>query len=263
MAQRNLMLKFGLIAIPCKTETAIEAEIAMSNLCVGQPGHEPHEATPVKAPTTCEACGPITDRTALVKGVKAGQTYTLINQEDVAAKKVEFAAEYKGVLDLIPHPADEFMAATAQGDTLHYVTPADAGGADHYQLIVKLVQDHPELVFAGLHTPVSKTGLYMLRVRDGVLVLESRTRGQAVKATPSVGGAVNDALYQMLEALLDQFVQPYDAEKYEDRYKAAMEKMLAESSDVVTAAGKEATPVATVTDEDLMTKLRALKGQAA
>lgn len=259
MASRNLSLQFGLISLAVKSEVAVEKATPMSNLCVGQPGKDEHEATPVKAPRVCESCGPIVDNTALVKGVKQGKAYTLVSQEEVAEAKESYASDHKGVVNLVPHPAQQFLGDTAPGDTLHYLTPADTNGAGHYQLLVKLVESHPELAFASLYTPVSATGLYMVRVREGVLVLEKRVRSQAMKATPSVGGEVNDGLYAMLEAALPTFVADYDAEAYEDKYQSALAEMLAKGEQVaITSTEGDATPVAAVSDADLMSKLKAL-----
>ena len=236
MAGRNLSLQFGLVALAVKSEVAIEKPASMSNMCTGQPGKKGHDATPVTAPKTCVACGPITDYDSLVKGVKQGNAYTIITQDEVAEAKDEYAAEHKGTLNLIPHPAQQFVAETAPGDTMHYLTPADAGSANHYQLLVKLIKSHPELVFASLYTPVSATALYIVLERNGVLVMQKRVRSQALKPTPSVGGEVNEQLFAMLEAVLPEFVTDYDAEAYEDKYEAAIAEMLAKLQALASVA---------------------------
>lgn len=261
MAARNITLQFGLVTIPAKSEKATVSKPDLPNLCVGQPGKDAHEALPVKAPRTCTACGPITDHDALKKGIKSGSSFTLVDREDVAEAKETYSKEYKGVLNLVPHPAAEFLAATAPGKSVNYLTPADGNAAGHYQLLVRLIESHPELAFVGLHTPVSATGLYMLTVRDGVLAMEDRTRSQALKPAPSVGGEVNDALYQMLEGALQAFVAPYDAEAYEDGYAQALAKMAEEGEQVTLDKGEKKSPVI-VTDDALMEKLRALQAVA-
>lgn len=259
MAARKAALQYGLITIPALLDVATISKQDMSNLCVGQPGHEAHDALPVKAPKTCTTCGPITDLTVLKKGVKSGSTFTIVDAEAVTEAREEYAHDHKGILQLVPHPAGEFLASTAQGDSLHYVTPADAAGANHYQLLVKLVSEHPELAFVTLYTPVSATSLYMLQVRDGVLVLQKRVREGQMKPTPSVGGDVNDALYGMLEATLEDFTKPYAPADYEDHFATAIEQMIA-SGEKVAAPGvsNTATPVA-MTDDDLMAQLAKLK----
>lgn len=259
MAARKIAVQYGLINIPARTESATTSRESLTNLCVGQPGHEAHDASPLKRPSKCEVCGPIEDTSALVKGRQDGDTYAIVTQEDVAEAKESYAKDYLKRIELVTHPAEEFLAATGPGDTIAYLTPEDAAGADHYQLLVRLIESHPELVFVGLHTPMSATSLYMVTVRDGVLVMSKRTRQQAMKAAPSVGGTVNEALYAMLEGALDSFVVPYDPAAYEDHYDVALRKMLDEADTVAASTTEATTPVATLSDDDIMAKLAKLK----
>jgi non-homologous end joining protein Ku len=262
MAGLKVTVQLGLLSIACKSESAIEKPEDPKNLCVGQPGKPKHDPSPSMAPPTCGVCGPITDRGALVKGFKQGDgTFALVSQEDIAEAKEAYAREYKGKLSLVPHPAQQFMADTGPGDTLNFLTPADAGSADHYQLIVKLVEENPQLVFASLHTPRSATSQYMLRVKDGVLMMEKRTRTQNLKPAPSVGGTVNEALYAQLVSMLPMFITDYDPAAYEDKYLSALSEMIA-SAEQVSAMGTEPTaaPVMRVSDDELMAKLQALAG---
>lgn len=257
---RNVMFKFNLLCFPAKLEKATESPIEMANLCVGQPDKAPHDALPVKKPTTCTTCGPITDVTALKKGIKCGNTFSLVDREALTEAKATYSTQYKGVLDFVPHPAEEVFAQTAPGESLNYLMPADSSGENHYQLMLKLVREHPELAFVSLHTPVSATNLYVLAVRGEALVVEQRVRGQQLRAAPSVGGAANEQLYQMLDMTIGGFVTPFNADAYEDGYAAAVARM-AEEGEQVTVGDTKAAPTATViSDEDLMTKLQALAG---
>lgn len=262
MAGRKLAIQFGLLNIAARSEVAIEKQASedMINVCVGQPGKEGHDALPLKAPKSCTSCGLITDYAVLKKGVKQGRAYALVEQEDVAEAKNDYAKLYKDVLNLIPHPAQQFLNDTAPGDTLHFLTPEDASGANHYQLLVKLIESHPEYAFASLYTPVSATSLYMVRVREGVLVMEKRVRSQAVKATPSVGGEVSDVWYAALEGMLPTLVTDYDAEAYEDKFQTALAKMMAAAEQVLIAGADETkrTAPSLHTDADLLAKMQAL-----
>lgn len=263
MAGLKLTVTLGLVSIACRSESAIDKPEDPKNLCVGQPGKEAHDPSPSMAPPTCGVCGPITDRGALVKGFKVDDgTYALVSQEDVAEAKETYSKEYKKVLNLVPHPAQQFLAETGPGDTLNYLTPEDASSAGHYQLLVKLVESHPELCFASLHTPRSATSLYMLRVKDGVLMMEKRTRTQNLKAAPSVGGTVNEALFAQLDGLLPMFVADYDPAAYEDKYLSALAEMIdnAEQGHLAGVVAPTAAPVVKISDDELMAKLQALAG---
>lgn len=232
MSARKITVSFGLMSVPMKMEVAVDKPASLSNLCVGQPGHETHPASPIKMPKVCSTCGDVTDPQVLVKGLKAGDTYTLVDPSEVTEAKEKFTAGYKGALALVAHSATEFATATAQGDSLHYLMPADATAEGHYQLLMRLVAEHPEVAFAGLHTPVSATGLYQLRVRDGALMLEKRTREQAVKPAPSIGGQPDETLYQMLSAALPALTTPYSAEAYEDHYGAAVAELVSRGEQI-------------------------------
>lgn len=258
MAGLKITVQLGLVSVACMSSGAIYKPEEAKNLCVGQPGKPEHDPSPSMAPATCGVCGPITDRNVLVKGYKTNAgSFALVSQEDVAEAKETYANEYKKVLNLVPHPAQQFLAETAPADGLNFLTPADAGSADHYQLLVKLVESHPELVFASLHTPRSATSLYMLRVKDGVLMMEKRTRTQNLKATPSVGGTVNEVLYAQLDGMLPMFVVDYDPAAYEDKYVSALADMIA-TAEQVTPTGTTAAPVLKISDDELMVKLQAL-----
>jgi non-homologous end joining protein Ku len=257
----NLTVQLGLVSVACKSEGAIDKPDDPKNLCVGQPGKPEHAPSPSMAPATCGVCGPITDRGVLVKGFPSDNGYALVSQEDVAEAKETYANEYKKKLNLVPHPAQQFLAETAPADGLNFLVPADAGSADHYQLLVKLVESHPELVFASLHTPRSATALFMLRVKDGVLMMEKRTRTQNLKPAPSVGGTLNEALFAQLDGMLPMFVADYDPAAYEDKYVSALADMIATAEQVSTTPGTTtAAPVMKISDDELMVKLQALAG---
>lgn len=256
---RNAVLTFGLLTFPIKLDTATDKAVSLTNLCPGQPGKGAHDLSPVKMPRTCDSCGPITDYTVLKKGLKQGSSYVVLDASDLSTAKESYGSTYKGHLNFVPHPAEQFMKATAPGETLHYITPADAGGANHYQMLVRLVADHPELSFVTLYTPVSATNLYVLSVRDDVLVLEQRVRTQALKPAPSVGGTINEQLFDLLSTQISMFVTEYNPDTYEDGYAAAVQA-LAEGAETVNVGTPATSAPVAMSDDELMVKLRALAG---
>lgn len=258
MPLRNITVSMGLVTFPAKLDVARERAPETRNLCVGQPGKAAHDATLLKQPSTCDSCGEVTDRSVLVKGVKQGNTYAIIKQDDVKEAKADTSALYKGKIDLIGCPASDFLAKTAAGKGLYYVLPTP-GTEDNYQMIRQLVEKHPEVAFNGYYTPVSAAGLYVLSARGGVLCMEERTNEQALKALPTVGGTVGP-MYDLLEAVLDKMVVPYDPDAYEDKYALKLAELAINATDSVTVSTgtKTATPVAAVPDTDLAEKLRQL-----
>lgn len=255
---RNIQITFGLLSFAGKADKATITKESLPNLCPGQPGKEPHDPMPVKQPKVCETCGPIVDYEVLVKGIKQGSGYAIVTQDDVAEAKDGYVTQYLGQLNLVAHPAGDFLAQTAPGESVNYITPADAAGANIYQSLMALIQAHPELAFVSLHTPKSATNLFQVTVRNGVLVMEQRTRSQSLKPAPSVGGELNDKLYGLLEATLDISTEPYVADDYEDKYAAALEAMAQEAT--VVSIGTAEAPAATgvLAEGDLIAKLEKL-----
>src|SRR5262245_30914619 len=127
MAARNITLKYGeLVAIACKKEGAVQAGPEFVNLCVGGVGDSPaHEPSPRKAPYTCDHCGKLPpNNEGIVKGLKLdGGGFSIITNDEVADAKADYANEYKGEISLVAHPAAEFYASTAAGDSVSYLTP--------------------------------------------------------------------------------------------------------------------------------------------
>ena len=264
MALASITFQFGLVSFPAKLDKATETPVEMKNLCVGQPNQPTHDPTPLTAPRTCAECGPIVDNSVIVKGIKQGSSYAITTQEAVAEAKIQNTDAYKGKVNLVAHPSADFEAHTAPGRSLYYLTP-DPAAADHYQLVARLIAAHPELSFVSLYTPRSAAGLYRVVVRDGVLVMEERTRGQALKAAPSIGGTVNEQLYGMLEGVLGTLVSAYDPDAYEDKYAVAINMLAVQAQDIVALgkvpAADAPTPVSS--DADLMAKLAELAKVAA
>jgi non-homologous end joining protein Ku len=232
---RKALLTLGLTTFNVKITSAKDKPVEMKNLCKGQPGEPAHAATPITAPKTCVKCGPITEYDSLVKGVpSADGGYIEQSQDEVAEARADTAEQYKGALNFQPHPTVQVMSETSPGDSLSYLSPADAGGHDAYATILKFVTEHPEVTLMTLHTPLSAVSQYILTVRNGVLALEQRTHGARLRdVEPVTGGVVNPKLYKMLAATVDVLMTDYDADEYEDGFQKHL-RTLAETTATVT-----------------------------
>ena len=261
------MLTFTLLSFPIKLTKATETPVEVKNLCPGSNGKPAHDPKPLVAPRRCPDCGEITDGYAnIVKGIKQGSAYAIVTQQEVAQAKADYHEQFKKQVTLVPHDSVDFEKHTVPNGSTYFVTPTSSVSEDHYQLLVTLIQTHPELSFVTMHTLRSAAYQWRMIVRDGVLVMEQRQRGALVKASPSVGGTVNPGLLAVMEGALPTFVQPYDPNGYEDTFLDAIGTLAAKATHVVAASGGKATtaptPIATVSDDDLMAKLSALSGAA-
>lgn len=265
MAARNLMLKYGdLVAVPCKKEGAVQADVSFVNLCVGGVGDNPaHDPSPRKAPYTCTECGvlPPGDQ-GIVKGKAVdGGGFAILTAEEVAEAKSDYASEYKGEISLVAHPAADFFAATAPSDSVSYLTPASDGVAGQYATMAAFIESHPELAFVGLNTPESVTALFHVTSRKGTLVMEKRVRSQSLKPAPRFDAEPMGKLVMFLDMTLEDSLTPYDADAYEDHYQMAIEQLAEDTAryvaDPTTKVGAVSTPVGK-SDADLLAKLDAL-----
>lgn len=257
MASSNITLALGLVTVTCKSEVATVSKTSLAYLCTGQPGHAEHPASPRRAPYVCETCGPITDDKALKRGVKSGKTYTIVDAEAATEAKESYAGQYKGTLKLVGHKASDFLAKTGQGDSTHYLTPADATQAEGYAILAALIERHPEVAFTGLYTPSTATALFHLTARDGVIVMLKRTREQSLKPMPAAPSEVNETYYAMLDGLLDGFTEDYDPATYEDAYANTLTDLVAQGDTVALDADATA-----VGSGDLLAALTALQAEA-
>jgi non-homologous end joining protein Ku len=264
MATRNLTVRYGdLVAIACKKEGAVQTDVDPVPLCVGGVGDKPeHEPTRRKAPMTCEHCGVLPPgNQGIVKGYPLdGGGFAILTTDEVAEAKATYTSEYKGEISLVAHPAAEFFAATAPGDSVSYLTPATDSVAGQYATMAAFIESHPELAFVGLNTPGSVTALFHVTSRNGTLVMEKRVRSQSLKPAPKFDAEPMAKLVMFLDMTLEDSLTPYDANAYEDHYKMAIEQLAEDTARFVADPGKVgavSTPVGN-SDADLLAKLDAL-----
>jgi non-homologous end joining protein Ku len=254
----------GIVVIPVRRIVAKDKAPSNSNLCVGgQSGHGEHEPLRVTEPKTCPTCGEITDTAALKKAIpQPDGTFTVATQDEVKAAQAATSARYKKKLDLVPHKADEFFGATEQGEGLSYLYP-EAGNEARFLLILRLIEQHPDLAFACIYTPTSRQALWVVRPKGTCLVLEERVLTENLRPAPEVVGTVNEALLGQLDMLLAAWVQPFDPEAYEGDYLDALQAIEGET---VVLDEKRATPSTSVdvqNDDDLTAALAKLAKTAA
>jgi hypothetical protein len=265
MAARNITLQFAeIVSIALKKEGAIDKDSGFLNLCVGGHGDLPeHAPTPRKAPYTCPTCGPLPPGDqGIVKGKAVDGGYAILTPEEIADAKSDYGDGYKGAINLVAHPAAEFLAATAPGDSVSYLTPASDAVINQYATIVAFIESHPELVFVGLNNPQSVTALFQVTARNGVLVMEKRVRSERLKPVPKFDGQPMAKLLAFLDMVLEDeaVLKPYKALDYADQYAATIAELASEASRLVEIEENvPSTFVRGTSDADLLDKLNALR----
>lgn len=261
MAMSKIMLGMSLITFPAKLDTAVQTQEPFKSLCVGQQGKPAHDALAITMPKTCAKCGPIADYQSLKKGLKSGDGFVVFEATEIAQAQQDTAIP-KGEVSLVPVGADKFFGETAQGEKL-YVVHVDAMAANQYALIVQAVEKHPDLAFIAQYMPRTRAGLYVARVRDGVLMLEERVRHENLKALPAPVGTPDPQFVTVLDSLIPTMVTEFDPVAYADKYAEQIKALAAAKSTTPGAApAHAATPVATPSNADLLSKLQALATQS-
>jgi non-homologous end joining protein Ku len=254
---KDVVLSLGLISTTVRIESAkVTATSALKTVCDGQGGHE-HLPQSISSVYTCGVCGPIENRSTLKKGKKVGDGYAIVEADEIQGIKDETSTTFKKQIGLTPHPADEVRLTTASGDKLYYLVPAN--GDTRYGALVELVKSRPDLAFCALWTPRTRASVFMLSVRDDVLVMEERTRAEELKPTPAVEAPSDPTLTAMAEQMLglEGVVQRFDVAAYADTYEIRLATLVS-SKDVVESgdAKAEGTPSGpAVGNDDLLAKL--------
>ena len=262
MAMQKITMGLSLISFAAKLDTAIQAQESFKTLCVGQPNKPAHAPMPITMPKTCPSCDKITDYASLKKGLPRGEGFVFVEADEVAqARAVQVP---KRSVQLVPVTAESFFANTAQGEKL-YTVHVDASAAGQYALIVQAVEKHPDLAFISQYVPSTRAGLYVARVKSGILMLEERVRHENLKPLPaSMGGTADPNFVTVLDQLLPTMVAEFDPVEYEDKYAAQLAALVAAKEATPGEAPAAATPVVTAqsNNADLLAKLQALASAA-
>jgi DNA end-binding protein Ku len=128
------------------------------------------------------------------------------------------------VLDFVPH--DEIDPIVFK--RTFYLGPA-AGAEKVYALLVKAME-RSELSAVARFVFHDKQQLATLRVRDGVITLESMYFSDEIRPTqgivPKKGVRVDKRELEMAEALIGRFTTSFDHTRYEDEYRKRLLKVV-------------------------------------
>jgi non-homologous end joining protein Ku len=228
----NIELKIGPVATVVSIDSGFESRVSDTTVCVGQPGHEAHEASPARRPQTCETCGPITDTSVLEKARKVGEKFHVIPLEVAATLSKEHAEPFKNP-EFIPSPREQVDAATVPGEKLYYLNVV--GMSANYANIRSMIRARPDLAFVARFTPKAAASVFTLEVRGDVLVMVERVMLQGVRALPAVE-AEPDTWEALVTQAVDAMVVDFDASLYDDAHQVALAEAFAASTQTAVIA---------------------------
>lgn len=225
---KGVALSFQLITATVSVHSALEPKISNTSACGGVTGKAAHKLTKIQQRRYCETCDTDVPYTEVRKAREVGGELVDLSAEEIKAAKSD-ADAFKKLAALTPHGAGEIESKTISGEKLYYLHP-EKGQERAYEMLLDLVQRHPELVFMARWTPKSSAGTYALRERGDVLVLQERVAAAATKALPVIPRpAMPEGLAAMADAVLavPGVITAFDPADYADTYEAKVQEILA------------------------------------
>lgn len=259
---KGVDLSLSLLSTTVRLTGAKDKPETLRTLCAGIDGKQ-HDPAPIHMDTICDTCGTIdySHKKELLKGRPVGDGFQIVTQDEVQALAAEHEEQFKKKINLTPHPADQVEFSTQPGEKVYYLLPDGATG--RYAEIAALIERHPELAFCALYTARSRSSFYVLKVRNGQMVLQERTRTAEMRETPDLGLTANEQMVDLADELIAGMVTDYNPDEYRSTYAEALNSAL--DARGLTTVAPTTTTVATAGDDDLerlRAAVAAMKGAA-
>jgi DNA end-binding protein Ku len=204
-------IAFGLVNAPVKMYSAIDEHNLELHLV-----HE-KDGSRIGYEKVCKKEGKKVPDDQIVKAyeVDDGELVYLTDEDFKAAEEERYRTIE--VLDFVPH--DEIDPIVFK--RTFYLGPAD-GAEKVYALLMKAME-RSCLSAVAQYVFHDKQQLGTLRVRDGVITLESMYFADEIRPTdgivPKRRPRVDASELEMAETLIDRFTSSFDHEQYEDEYR--------------------------------------------
>ena len=207
-------ISFGLVNAPVKMYSAIDEHDLELHLV-----HE-KDGSPIGYRKVCKKEGKEVPADEIVKAyeVSDGDVVYLTDADFRAAEEDTYRTIE--ILDFVPH--DEIDPIVFQ--RTYYLGPAE-GAEKVYALLVKAMEDS-ELSAVARYVFRDRQQLGTLRVRDGVITLESMYFADEIRPTegilPGRRPRVDKRELEMAQTLIQRFTSSFDHAEYEDEYQARL-----------------------------------------
>jgi DNA end-binding protein Ku len=246
-------ITFGLVNVPVKVYSATEDHDVEL--------HQVHDedAGRIRYQRRCEVCGKVVDYAHIDKAFTDGDKTVVITDADLKSLPEERSREID-VVEFVPSDQlDPIMF-----DRSYFLEP-DGASPKAYVLLRRTLEqtDRTAIVHFALR---QKTRLAALRVRDGVLMLQTLLWDDEVRVAefPALEQSVkiSDRELDLSAALVDSFAADFTPGDYTDEYQAQLRRLIEEKLEKGDAIDTEATFGAPVEEAgggevlDLMEALR-------
>jgi DNA end-binding protein Ku len=242
----NGVISFGMVSIPVKLFTATDSKDVSFHLL-----HKKDNAR-LKQLRVCSVDDEVVEWDDIVRGYEyARDQHVILDDEDF--EKLPLASKHTIELSAFVE-AKEIDPIFYEKS--YYLEP-DEVGVKPFALLMKALTEKKLTAVAKIAIR-NKERLCALRAMDGTLVLETLFYADEVRAErgtelPEV--EVSDRELEMAEALIDLLTEPFDPEKYHDKYRDALMQVIeAKLEGQELAEAPAAAPAKVV---DLMAALKA------
>lgn len=223
---------FGLVNVPVKLFSATESHDV--------PLHQIHDADGgrIRYQRRCEVCGKVIDYEHIAKAYDDGEQTVPLTDEDFASLPAERSREIE-VVEFVPSDQVDPILLDKT-----YVLEPDSTSPKAYVLLMRTLQktDRTAIVKFALR---QKTRLAALRVRDGVLVVQTLLWADEVRHVEfdalQQDVRVSDKELEMSSSLVDSYATDFEPEKFTDEYQAELTKLIDAKIKAGDAVDTEAT----------------------
>ncbi len=208
-------VSFGLVNIPIKMYVATEKKDIKFNYL--------HKEcmSPIQYRKYCPHCEREINNDDIVRGYEyQSGNYVIINEEDLDRIPLENTKTID-ILDFVSlNQVDPIYF-----DKTYYLEPS-AGGEKAYTLLIEAMNNTGKIAIAKVLIR-SKQSLAALRVKDGVLIMETIFYPDEIRSPASLTtGVEKDKLHdneiKMAVSLIENLSTDFDPTKYEDEYRKAL-----------------------------------------
>ena len=211
-------ISFGLVNAPVKMYSAIDENDLELHLV-----HE-KDGSPIGYEKVCKKEGKEVPADEIVKAYEVSDGELVYLEDDDFAAAEEEGYRTIQVLDFVQR--DDIDPIVFQRS--YYLGPAE--GADKVYLLLLRAMEESGLSAIVEYVFHQKQQLGCLRVRDGVIVLEAMYFADEVRPVkgiaPKRSAKVDKKELEMAQTLIDRFTSEFDHDKYEDKYRKRLLKIV-------------------------------------
>ena len=225
-------VSFGLVSVPVKLYSATEShDIDL---------HQVHDADGgrIRYQRRCEVCGKTVDYAHIDKAYDDGEDTVVLSDEELESLPAEADKEIE-VVQFVPDEQIDPMTF----EKSYYLEPA-AKSAKAYILLRRTLEETARTAVVTFALR-SRTRLAALRVRDDVIVLQTMLWADEVRDADfdaaSAEVRISKREMEMSRALVEQFSEDYEPERFVDEYQEELRTLIDEKLDQGDALDTDAT----------------------